>query len=233
MFWKKQADIEFLCHKEDYGVIPEPYPARKYLPDWFKNLPPKLSKGMETSTLKRCPPFIDAMVTGWIIPLAADVEIKSNEDASHIDYQWKFNRPMIDNHGKYQVTTDNCPAPHHDQPPMKWRNWWAVKAPPGYSLLFTPPFNRTETRFTCFTGIVDTEYFEFINFPFIWNAKNWFGVVEAGTPLVQVIPIKRSDLIKEASCRAFTEEDDKELEKTRARRRSHLSYYRNKLWERK
>ena len=85
----KTPQIEFLCMKEDYGVIPEPYPARKYLPQWFKDLPPKVDKKdkLENSTIKRCAPFLDAMVVGWIIPLAADVEIITNNDATGLDYK--------------------------------------------------------------------------------------------------------------------------------------------------
>ena len=226
--------LEFVCHPDDRGVIPEPYPARKSIPEWFKALPPVLRPGLEQSTLKRCPPFIDALVTGWIIPLAADVEIRSNPDASAIEYEWRFHRAMIENHSAAQVTTDACPAPHHNYPPMKWMNWWAVKCPPGYSLLFVPPLNRPDPRFECFSGIVDGDgYFEFINFPFIWQQPSFHGIVPAGTPLVQVIPIKRSAMVKRANVRAMSPADAKELERTRARRRSHLSHYRDAIWERK
>jgi hypothetical protein len=226
--------LEFVCHPEDFGVIPAPYPARKAIPDWFRMIPPVLRPGLEQSTVKRCPPFLDALVTGWIIPLAADVEITSNEDASFIEYSWKFHRTMIENHSKDQVTTDKCPAPHHSQPPMKWLNYWAVKCPPGYSLLFTPPLNRPDPRFEAFSGIVDADgYFEFINFPFIWKQPNFHGIVEAGTPIAQVVPIKRSTMIKTATVRSMSAEDESEIEKTRARRRSHLSLYRDQIWERK
>jgi hypothetical protein len=224
--------LEFLS--EEMGVIPEPYPARKLIPEWFKALPPRINPGLETGTLKRCPPFLDAMVTGWIIPLAADVEITSNEDASFIEYSWKFHRTMVENHGKDQVTTTKCPAPHHAQPPMKWLNWWAIKCPPGHSLLFVPPLNRPDPRFTIFSGIVDADrYFEYVNFPFVWNEPNYHGIVEAGTPIAQVIPIKRSSMLGKAVIREMSPGDMREMEQTRARRRSHISLYRDKLWERK
>ena len=234
MFWKSKPKLEFLAYPEHYGAIPEPYPARKLIPDWYKALPMKLHEGLESGSLKRCPPFLDAMVTGWIIPLAADVEIKSNEDASGVEYSWKFDRAMIENHSPGQVTSDKCPAPHKDLPPMKWSNWWAIKCPPGYSLLFMPPLNRPDPRFTVFSGLVDADgYFEFINFPFVWTQPNFHGVVEAGTPLVQVIPVKRSTLFKESEVRAFTDKDLREIELTRAKRRSRISLYRDTIWKAK
>ena len=222
--------LKFLCHPEDKDVIPEPYPAGKAMPEWFKALPPKLAPGLDQSTLKRCIPFLETLTTGWIIPLAAEVEIKSNSDASGVDYRWNFHRAMIENHTKGQVTTDKCPAPHHNKPPMKWLNWWAIRCPPGYSLLFTPPLNGPKQPFTIFSGIVHADkYFEFINFPFIWDEPNFRGVIPAGTPLAQVIPIKRS-LLGKPSISALTDRDVRDLEKTRARRRVQESYYRDHLW---
>jgi len=64
----KDDVIEFLCAEEDYGIIPTPYPAKKNIPDWYKALPPKIgNKGLKSSTLKRCMPFLDAMMVGYII----------------------------------------------------------------------------------------------------------------------------------------------------------------------
>lgn len=233
-FKTKKQKLEFLCFEDDLGNIPEPYPARKLIPSWYKSLPMKLGKGFEQSTVKRCPPFLDAMVTGWIIPLVADVEIKSNEDCSHISYDTKYPRPMIENHGEKQLTSDKCPAPHLPKPPIKWMNYWAIKCPKGYSLLFVPPLNRADDRFTCFSGLVDVdEYFEFINFPFVWNVPNFHGIIPAGTPLMQVIPIKRDTLFTDHAIRSFTSEDYKDLRDTQRKRQSHESHYRDNIWKRK
>ena len=40
MFRRKVPAIEFVCAPEDKGVIAEPFPAKGYLPAWFKKLPP-------------------------------------------------------------------------------------------------------------------------------------------------------------------------------------------------
>ncbi len=230
----KTPEIEFLCFEDDLGNIPEPYPARKLMPEWYKKLEMRLHPGLDSGTIKRCPPFLDAMTVGWIIPLVADVELKSNHDCTGIDYSWQFNKPMIENHNADQVTSDKSPAPHHGLPPMKWMNWWAIKCPPGYSLLFVPPLNRPDPRFSCFSGLVDADgYFEFINFPFVWTDPNFHGIIEAGTPLVQVIPIKRNTLFKDYEVKAFSEKDHKALRDTRRRRQSHISHYRDSVWEKK
>lgn len=230
----KSETIEFLCDEEDFGVIPEPYSAKKLMPDWYKSLPMKTGNGLNASTVKRCNPFLDSMSIGWIIPLAADVEIESNEDCSGVNYKWDFYKTVIQNHNMNQVSSEKCPNPTFPKPPIKFLNYWLTKCPPGYSLLFTPPLNRPDPRFTCFSGLVDCDkYFEFVNFPFVWNEPNFHGILPAGTPLVQVIPIKRSSLIKAEAPKQFSLSDIAELNKTRKKRQSHESLYRDNLWEKK
>lgn len=234
----KTPEIEFLCYEEDFGVIPKPYPSRKLMPDWYKALPAfkenQKGLGANNSTLKRCPPFLDAMCIGWIIPLAADVEFKTNSDASGIDYKWTYERQMVDNHYNWQVSTPDCPNPDSHKPPLKWRNWWAIKVPPGYSVLFIPPLNRPESRFTCLSGMVDCDgYFEFVNFPFFFNIPNFYGVIEAGTPLMQAIPIRRDAIIKNGVVRPWNKEDHKESKKTQRRYSVSQNIYRNFIWKRK
>lgn len=228
----KTREIEFLCYPEDEGVIPAPYPARKHLPEWFKNLPPKVENQnvIANSTIKRCAPFLDAMTLGWIIPLAADVEFVTNSDGSGVSYKWSFYRPMVENHTASQVAGH----PELPKPPMKFLNYWLIKVPQDYSLLFIPPLNRADPRFECVSGLVDVDrYFEFINFPFFFRKGDFTGIVKQGTPLVQVIPIHRPSLINESEARVLQPGDNVELEKTRRARAAHESLYRDSRWVRK
>lgn len=229
----KNNEIEFLCAEEDYGVIPAPYPAKKNIPDWFKALPMKLgNKGIQTSTVKRCSPFLDALSVGYIIPLAADVEFTVNEDASGLSYNSRFYKPIIENHNPDQISSAKSPNPLSPRPPIKFLNYWMIKTPPEYSLLFVPPLNRVETRFTCFSGIVDHPYYEleYVNFPFVFMQPNFEGIIEAGTPLMQVIPIRKDSLLPKHKVRQF---DQKDIEKTSLLRKIrdtvHESLYRNKM----
>jgi hypothetical protein len=230
----KTNNIEFLCKKDDYGIIPEPYPAKKLMPEWFKALPMKTSGGLTSSTIKRCNPFLDSMSLGWIIPLAADVEFSTNEDASGVNYKWNFYKTMIENHSVRQISSEKSPNPVDPKPPMKFMNYWAIKVPKDYSVLFVPPLNRPDPRFTCFSGMVDCDgYFEYVNFPFVFNKPNFHGIIPAGTPLVQAIPIKRSSLDIKPVIRPFNKKDDDDLSFTRKKRASHESHYRDNIWSKK
>lgn len=224
--------IEFLCHPEDKGVIPEPYPARKLMPDWFKSLQPKIDGKnlLENSTIKRCAPFLDAMTAGWIIPLAADVQFMTNDDGSGVNYKWSFYRTMVENHAPQQIAGH----PHLPRPPMKFMNYWGIRVPSGYSVMFMPPMNRIDPRFQCISGIVDCDlYEEFINFPFFFTQDNFTGILKQGTPLVQVIPFRRDAAITEHNCRKLENADLESLELIRRKRKAHESVYRDELWVRK
>ena len=232
----KTPEIEFLCEEDLFGTMPEPYPARKFMPDWYKALSPKLDgkDKLENSTIKRCAPVLDAMSVGWIIPLCGSVEFITNNDASGVDYKWSFSRTLVENHVKEQISSPESPHPQLPKPPMKFLNYWAIKVPPGYSVLFVPPLNRQDSRFTCMSGFVDCDgYFEYINFPFFFNVPNYTGIVKAGTPLVQAIPIKRDGYLKKSRIRKFTKEDHALAARTRRRRAANESIYRDHIWSRK
>lgn len=216
------------------------------MPDWYKNLQsytgdgkPRLA-GSKTDgpTIKRCAPFLDAMTTGWIIPLAADVEITSNDNADGVSYKWSFYKTMIENHGSEQVKGN----PQAPKPPMKFMNYTYIKMASGYSALFLPPLNRKDFRFECIAGLVDDTYMgngalEYINFPFFFLEPKYTGIIKAGTPLVQMIPIKRDSIFsqsqKNIKIKKMTKKDNELVTKTRARRSSHTSLYRDSLWHKK
>lgn len=227
----KTPEIEFLCYPEFKDIIPEPKPANKSLPDWYKKLP-QYTNGIQGETIKRCPPFLDALTLGWTIPLAADLKVKVNDDGSQIDFDSRVNFSLVEKHGMEQITSEKSPNPICPVQPLKFINRWMIKVPKDYSVLFVSPFKNEETRFTCMPGVVHCdEYNNFVNFPFIFNVRNYEGIIEAGTPLVQAIPIKRDTLIKKSSVRSINENEMKEHEKTLRKQRVHMSYYRDFIWK--
>src|SRR3954469_3064339 len=74
--------LTFRCPAELDGRRPPPFPAAQGLPVWFKTMPPQAFNAVHSSmgdTVKRCPPFIDAMTSGFLIPLMCDVKVKNGE----------------------------------------------------------------------------------------------------------------------------------------------------------
>jgi len=193
-----QMTLTFRCAPELDKILPRPIPAVLGLPDWFKTMPLKAYNpimGKEEQTVKRCPPFIDAMTYGFLIPLATDLEVRDGE------FSWNFDGPVgpvtefpqspIDFHDGSQIV--GTPLFDEDRFVIKFMNFWTIEAPPGYSLLFGHPANRADLPFTTLTGLVDADTFHQspINFPARWHDPDFNGVLPKGTPVAQCMPVKR------------------------------------------
>src|SRR6266508_3607393 len=108
----------------------------------------------EQMTVKKCPPFIDAMTYGFLIPRVTDLRV---EDGA---FAWDFNLPggaiasysrsPIDFHDSAQV--EGTPFFKEDRFIIKFNCFWTIESPPGYSLLIIHPINRHDLPFTTLTG---------------------------------------------------------------------------------
>lgn len=228
----KSPLIEFLTTEEFADVLIPPAPANKFIPSWYKAIPThsKVSrdpKGAFSMTAKKCLPMLDAMTHGYIIPLAGDIHIRTNEDASLIDITENPYVKLTEEHSQEQV----APAfPFPKTHIIKFINHFVIKTPPGYSCLFTAPINHLETRFSALGAVVDTDrYVREINFPSVWMASNFDDTLPAGTPIVQCIPFKRSTTIEKHVVRPYNKSEAKEREITRMKQDNQTSYYVNNL----
>ena len=199
--------LTFRCPAELEGVIPPPVPAASSLPDWLKAMPPQAVNDLnlrEEDTVKRCPPFLDAMTHGFLFPLICDLKIENGEiswdnDALPPGGSLAFARAPIAFHGPHQVS--GTPLFEPDRFLIKFHNLWTIHAPDGYAVLFTHPFNRFDLPFTTLTGLVDCDRYRdsWIHFPARWNDVNFSGVLPKGTPVAQCIPVKRGDWVAQTA----------------------------------
>jgi hypothetical protein len=170
-----------------------PKPAIKQVPEWYKQTSEYIGGEKKVSldnsvpnTIKKCIPVFDAITAGYILYTQVDVQVSLNEGVPF--YTWS-DQNAISFHPLDQ-------APLHplknDLPYPKWNNPYAISTPPGYSTLFLPPMHNPNGIFTILPGFVDTDKYKApVNFPFVLNNVKWEGIIRAGTPMVQVIPIKR------------------------------------------
>ncbi|MGL4636325.1 MAG: DUF6065 family protein [Beijerinckiaceae bacterium] len=198
--------ITFRCAPEDEGIIAPPVAAKTVLPDWFRKLPPsdpeRVSATDNGLTIKRCMPFLDAMTTGWILPVAATVRLEISDGGRTVNAGWEFDKVMVSNHHPYQIAGN----PHEPRPPCKLHNYWTIATPPGWSCLFVSPLNRNQPVIELLAGVVDTDsYQSLIHFPFIPKAEDGVYTLEKGTPLAQVIPFRRDAATIDCEIRAETD----------------------------
>ncbi|KRB52556.1 MAG: hypothetical protein IV099_11935 [Phenylobacterium sp.] len=204
--------LTFRCPRELEGLLAPPIPAVQGLPAWLKAMPNQaFSTAVFTDddTVKRCPPFVDAMTSGFLIPLICDVRVENGE------FTWEndlppgggvgFPRSPIGFHDASQVT--GTPLFDADRFLIKFHNLWTIEAPPGYSLLFTHPVNRPDLPFTTLTGLVDSDTFHdaWVHFPAHWHDEGFSGVLPKGTPVAQCFPVKRESWSVRTA--VFTEEE--------------------------
>jgi hypothetical protein len=204
--------LTFRCPVELEGLIPPPVPASVGLPDWLKAMPPQAFNALgqqETPTVKRCPPFIDAMTSGFLIPLICDLKVENGEFTWENDLppggEVTFVRSPVGFHDASQVT--GTPLFEADRFLMKFNNLWTIEAPDGYALFFTHPVNRFDLPFTTVTGLVDCDRYHdnWIHFPAHWHDANFSGVLPRGTPIAQCLRVKREKWV--ARTATFTREE--------------------------
>jgi hypothetical protein len=194
----RPQSILFRCPPELESILPRPIAAVRGLPDWFKAMPQKARSTVtldEQFTVKKCPPFIDAMTSGFLIPLVTDVRVENGALSWDREVPGgafsNYPRSPIDFHDPSQVT--GTPFFDDDQFIVKFNNFWTIELPPGYSLLVTHPFNRRDLPFETLAGLIDADRYRdnFIHFPARWRDLAFTGVLAKGTPVAQCLPLKR------------------------------------------
>jgi hypothetical protein len=190
--------LTFRCPKPLEGLLPAPSPAAQGLPGWLRAMPARAYSAVvmgDDDTVKRCPPFLDAMTCGFLIPLICDLRVADGEIVWDSELPagdapaWP--RSPLSFHDASQVA--GTPLFEDDRVLVKFHNLWTIEAPPGWSLLFMHPVNRFDLPFTTLTGLVDCDSYHdaWIHFPARWNDPGFRGVLPAGTPVAQCVPIRR------------------------------------------
>ena len=174
-------------------------PSSEFIPEWYRKSGSQVTganselflgePSATNSTYKKCTPFFDAITAGYMMYLTADIEvIKKENNMPYI--MWRPERKIITEHSLEQW--EGLPCPDGYSPFVyKWYNQFNIKLPKDYSLMFLSPINRFDLPFLTITGIVDCDMWTgSVHFPFF--IKNSFtGIIEKGTPITQIVPIKR------------------------------------------
>jgi hypothetical protein len=201
--------IRFLCDPDLEHRLAKPEPAGRFTPDWFRHMSRTLgmpmADGLPGLTVKACLPVTDAFAAGWIIPLAADLELEAHPNGlvqTKDDGSPGFQQ--VTSHHPAQV---GAPSPPFGPGvlPLKWMNPWRIAAPAGVSLMYTQPLNHFELPFLNFTGIVDADRFGAkVNAPFVWTGGPGRFTLPKGLPIIQVIPLDRAALAFNVEVRTST-----------------------------
>lgn len=231
------SGIEFLCPPELLGKIPEPAPAAKFLPEWFRDLEREMdmkdAHGLPGLTVRACLPVADVMAQGWIIPTPVDIWTVVDAATGQMEFRWAGDAPLtpIDAHHPDQIGAKY--PPFEGAQPLKFMNPWRVKLPAGWSASFLHPINHFELPFSAFNGAVDCDALDVpVNVPFLWTNTRGASRLPAGTPMVQVIPFERAAQMRGAQVRAESAAEVAERDTALTRKHTEESLY-ARQWRRR
>jgi len=223
----------FARNKTVFQLQKKPIPAKNYMPEWIKKMSLyypenklKISSSTSNMTVKKCPPYLDVLQAGYYVQLHTDVFITQHDNNYHID--WKVKDSPFEIHGE-QSKLIETPHGYHEHV-VKYL--WGVipKVPKGYSLLVIHPQAYQNLPFKTVPAIVDCDTLTF-NFTLpVWVSKNHEGIIKKGTPIAQLIPIKRDTW--NSSYESF-KNDEYDILQQKDYAATLIDRYRNKYWHKK
>ena len=216
--------------------------ATTAIPSWYRDLAPHTegtshsmsgldpindrgSDGSDVST-KLCVPYLDAMTMGYVYKLTEDVEV-SLSAAGTPTLKWKKRSNLLDIR---HVVDSSIPSDCH---PIQFgiRMHAYYQTPEGYSTLICHPFNRFDLPFQVPAGLVDSDIWGLAIFVPFYLKRDFIGTIPKGTPMFQMIPVKRDEWeLKLDSSRESYEEHTIKEEKRRTRI---TAYYKQDIHQKK
>ena len=191
-------EISFRCPPHLYDHVPPPTPARAQIPAWYRDLSPDVfyqALGQDIPTAKRCPPFVDALLTGFYLPLSVDLDYDGE------NFLWRplpttgtepYPTTPISFHAPEQVAA--TPLGEERREIVKFITFWSIDITPGWSLLITHPAHQLDLPFRTISAVVDADLYtrvSFIQIPTLWMSKGKPCRLARGTPVAQCIPVPR------------------------------------------
>lgn len=168
-------------------------------------------------------PFFEGMYSGYIYLTPCDIEFYISNERIDFKIQDEYKNfitkrsPM----SEYEVPY-GCHEEH-----FAWLPQWGVEVPEGYNVLYMTPFNGQGLPFVNTMGIINNDKTHHPgNLPFFIK-KEFSGIIEKGTPYLQVIPLKRENWV---SGKKILDPETIEFFKPGSGRIQNL--YKDKIWER-
>jgi hypothetical protein len=174
----------------------KPQPIKRLLPEWYKRAEAHFidkRNGEQAPGLKACVPYMDVMISGYAVVTPFDIYVSKSE-SGELKIGWNGPQDSSSFVGErpmelgYTMPRPAGHLPNH----LSWKGEWGWKAPRGWSILLTHPYNRFDLPFTTTSGLIDSDKFWANgNIPFFLK-EDFVGTIPAGTPIAQLIPVKRA-----------------------------------------
>jgi len=216
-------NIYFYPSSEDvYKNIQNPVPAKTVISQWYKDIEPS-----DTLNVKNCIPFLDTMTSGYIQLTWQDIYVEYIDNDLTVYTKNETGISLFNVRERSDIKIDK----NFYNIEFIWNRQWSIKLPDGYSALVTHPLNRYDLPFITMSGIVDFDTYNHTkvgNIPF-YLSKDFQGIIPKGTPMFQIIPIKRETWVSKKEIY-----DEKDWEKKENKRFSiEKAAYKKMFWQKK
>jgi len=196
IFKRKQLNVE--CFVNSHRIATT-YPIRKsihYIPEWWKKLDPTYyaphnltNKPYEHPTVRSCYGIVELYKAGLIMPLWSDTDIflEKTEEMASYSYQAVAESVRITQH-RPEEYGNNFKNFHH----MKLISPWILRERSGVKFLFVPctwSHLAEAPELKVVPGIVNYKHQHTTNVNWFVPHTNAYFRLEAGLPLVQMIPL--------------------------------------------
>jgi|688.fasta_scaffold161769_2 hypothetical protein len=212
MFFKKEK-IVFHCElpeiKEKYPIIA----AKEYKFNWFKKSAQAFKSTVEQRAayeqitgVVKCPGIHPVMKKGYIVQSWFDITVKPLINGFEFFIPQGLHSYLKERkYDKHLVSCFSGEHPAHAIPLpetyvqalIKINLPWSVSIPAGWNLLIMPIPYSDNTDFTAVHGMLEPGDFYNLNAIIKCNSNNKQFTIPAGTPLMQIIPIKDNSPIVE------------------------------------
>jgi hypothetical protein len=214
-------NIKFVAGSQKISdFVESPKTSKSLIPKWYKNI----VGDKDLENIKKCMPFFDAISHGYIQTTWANIYVKNNNGIAEVTCDG--NIPLFLQRENTDMPVDN----NFYNIEFVWQRPWSISLPENFSCLITHPLNRIDLPFTTLSGIVDSDksiHAPIGNIPFF--IKNGFsGLIPKGTPMFQIIPIKRENWESETKPYDSKFWSSKIIEKI-----SIKEFYKKKIWQKK
>jgi len=190
--WPKVKPGEILVIPKDNRLIENPPRSNsKGWPKWWKDMPKETS-----GTILSCKGIQDYLSLGITVPLWCDLEVfpmgrdvsaKTSDsvfDVQRFSYEQAMGSPIV----------EDREVPYGGFP--KVVSPFLYKTAPGYSMLALPMLYEPDPRYQVLPAVVHTDFYHTLNLVLRVMSGESF-IIKAGTPVLQLIPFKRKDWVKE------------------------------------
>jgi hypothetical protein len=195
LFKEKKPNITFFTEviglKESSPIVL----SKHSFPDWYKNIKIKNTSDFSTSTIKKCPGFIDFTKYGYVVNMWCDFYLRIYNENGQKKYEWKTPDESFrfETHSNEQFT-DFIPEHAKNKTIMILKAIcpWNVITDKGYSLYQFPMYYHYNDLFEVLPGVIHSDVYHNINQQMCIYKEGEF-IIKKGTPLAMYVPFKRTD----------------------------------------